>query len=213
MKQCGLLVLLMLALSGLGVPCAATAQAQVKVEQAGEPSAEDLERARIDQQRSQEMARQAKVEAACYQRFAVNDCLVASRTHHREVLNDLKRQEASLNDQKRKLSSSEQLRRIEDNISSSQRDQDQADRQRQGEQTVLDRQATADRKAEDVKTQEHDRQQRLADQVDRREQVQQQEAERKAKAAAAPQERQRYETKLLDAAQHRKQLQDNINSR
>lgn len=176
-------------------------------------SQEDLERARIDQQRKQEMARQAAVEAACYQRFAVNDCLIQSRIHHREILADLKRQEASLNDHRRKLSSSEQFRRIEDNVSSSQRDQDQLDRQRQGEQTAQDRKANADQKAVDSQTQERDRQQRIADQANRREQAAQQEADRKAKAAAAPEERRRYEEKLSDAEAHRKQLEDNIKNR
>ncbi len=41
-------------------------------------------------------------EIVCYQRFAVNDCLIDSRRVQREVMADLRRQEILINDTQRK---------------------------------------------------------------------------------------------------------------
>jgi colicin import membrane protein len=51
---------------------------------------------------------------ACYQRFAVNDCLLDSRRARREVMADLRRQEVSLNDAQRKRRAAEQLLRSDE---------------------------------------------------------------------------------------------------
>ena len=70
-----------------------------------------LERERIQQTRASEQAKFVAQEAQCYARFAVNDCLREVRSHRREVLGDLRRQEISLNDAQRKRRGAEQLLR------------------------------------------------------------------------------------------------------
>lgn len=53
-------------------------------------------------------------EIACYQRFAVNDCLIASRQTQREVMADLRRQEILINDAQRKRRGAQQLLRSDE---------------------------------------------------------------------------------------------------
>ena len=69
------------------------------------------ERERIAQTRANHDAISALQEAQCYSRFAVNDCLIKIRTHRREVLGDLRRQEIALNDMLRKRRGADQLLR------------------------------------------------------------------------------------------------------
>ena len=56
-------------------------------------------------------------EIACYQRFAVNDCLLDSRRTQREVMADLRRQEMLLNDVQRKRLAAQQLLRTDEKLS------------------------------------------------------------------------------------------------
>jgi colicin import membrane protein len=67
----------------------------------GDPAAKSATRARIQAERHHIETRSMAEEAACYQRFAVNDCLVDSRARRRTALQDLRRQEVSLNDAER----------------------------------------------------------------------------------------------------------------
>jgi len=53
----------------------------------------------------------AAQEVACYQRFAVNDCLNESRRLRRELMADLRRQEILINDTQRKRRAARQLLR------------------------------------------------------------------------------------------------------
>ena len=69
------------------------------------------ERERIGQTRANHEAMSAQQEAQCYARFAVNGCLIKIRAHRREVLGDLRRQEISLNDMRRKRRGADQLLR------------------------------------------------------------------------------------------------------
>ena len=69
------------------------------------------EHARIRQSRATEQAGFAVLEAQCYRRFAVNDCLIDVRARRRDVLGDLRRQEISLNDAERKRRAAEQILR------------------------------------------------------------------------------------------------------
>ncbi|MEO8543674.1 MAG: hypothetical protein ABI434_08835 [Burkholderiaceae bacterium] len=55
-------------------------------------------------------------EIACYQRFAVNDCLIASRRKQRDIVADLRRQEILLNDTQRKRRAAEQLLRTDEKL-------------------------------------------------------------------------------------------------
>lgn len=75
------------------------------------------ERERIRRTRANEQARFALLEARCYERFAVNDCLAKLRSHKRELMGDLRRQEISLNDAQRKRRATEQLLRSDERAS------------------------------------------------------------------------------------------------
>lgn len=55
-------------------------------------------------------------EVACYQRFAVNDCLIDSRRTQREVMADLRRQEILINDAQRKRRGAQQLLRADEKL-------------------------------------------------------------------------------------------------
>jgi len=79
--------------------------------------AEARERERIRQFRADEEVRFAAGEARCYQRFAVNDCLLQVRRERRDVMADLRRQELSINDAQRKRSAAEQLLRSDERLS------------------------------------------------------------------------------------------------
>lgn len=71
------------------------------------------ERLRIQTSRLEYEALDQKAQAACYQRFAVTDCLRVARAKKRVVLDELRRQEVMLNDLDRQYKAAEALRRIE----------------------------------------------------------------------------------------------------
>lgn len=71
-------------------------------------------RARIKDEQAQIRSRAATEEAACYQRFAVNDCLQAVRARQRQALGELRREEVALNDAERRKKSEERRRRLEE---------------------------------------------------------------------------------------------------
>lgn len=74
----------------------------------------EAERTRIAQVRAREEARFAQEHAACYARFAVNDCILKARARLRTVLDELRRQEVVLNDAERKRKALQQLERIKE---------------------------------------------------------------------------------------------------
>jgi len=78
----------------------------------------ETEMARIKQARSDEELRFDEQTANCYRRFAVNDCLRELKVRQRKAMEDLQRQEISINEQQRKRSGAEQLRRIDEKSSS-----------------------------------------------------------------------------------------------
>ena len=103
------------------------------------------ERLRIDSMRQQKTAELDAEESACLSRFAVTDCQNEVGVRRRQMLSDLKRQEAVLNAADRKQRGVEQLQREElkaaDNV------QRQRDAQTRTEKSVLqDRQKTQDDK-------------------------------------------------------------------
>jgi len=55
-------------------------------------------------------------EIGCYQRFAVNDCLIDSRRTQREVMVDLRRQEILINDTQRKRRGAQQVLRSDEKL-------------------------------------------------------------------------------------------------
>lgn len=109
------------------------------------PEAVARERGRIEQERRQQEARFAAEEAACYQRFAVNDCLREVRVRRRAVFEDLRRQDIALNDAERRRRAAEQLRRTEDKMSPRGQQED-ADRRGNAQQEQQSRNDRADAK-------------------------------------------------------------------
>jgi hypothetical protein len=71
------------------------------------------ERLRIQRLRLDYEAIDQQAQAACYQKFAVTDCLRAARAKKRVILDDLRRQEVILNDLDRQYKAAEALKRIE----------------------------------------------------------------------------------------------------
>lgn len=79
---------------------------------------------RIDAQRAAIAAERSRLEvgflqedAACYKKFAVNSCLGKVDARRREVMEDLRRKEFSLNDEERKIKGEEQIRRTQEKSS------------------------------------------------------------------------------------------------
>lgn len=91
---------------------APSAWAQLEVNAEDTVTLQDrTERERIAQTRASHEAMSAQQDAQCYARFAVNSCLIKIRAHRREVLSDLRRQEITLNDMRRKRRGADQLLR------------------------------------------------------------------------------------------------------
>lgn len=78
---------------------------------------EAAQRAWIAETRTRYEAQFRAQEIACYQRFAVNDCLIESRRTEREVMADLRRQDVLINDTQRKRRAAEQLLRTDEKLS------------------------------------------------------------------------------------------------
>ena len=104
MKQLACLLTLLCA------ACALVAQTQSEPAAAGREAAEH-ERIRVE--RAAAMLQFATLDANCYQRFAVNDCLAAVRVQRREVLQDLRRQEIALDNAQRKRRAAAQILRAD----------------------------------------------------------------------------------------------------
>jgi hypothetical protein len=103
--------LMSLCLAGLVVPSAAQTDAERVMEQR-----EEQQREWINQTRARHQAQFRRQEIACYQRFAVNDCLNESRRTEREVMADLRRQEVLINDAQRKRRAARQLLRSDQRL-------------------------------------------------------------------------------------------------
>ena len=74
----------------------------------------EWQRSRIATERASEEVRYQQQRAACYQRFAVNDCLNKARVDRRPVMEELRRQEIILNDEARRRLASEQIQAVEE---------------------------------------------------------------------------------------------------
>jgi hypothetical protein len=72
------------------------------------------EHVRIQRSRMQVHAEEEQANSACYQKFAVTDCLREVRAKNRLVLDELRRQEVILNDLERQTQAIEALNKIED---------------------------------------------------------------------------------------------------
>ena len=88
---------------------------------AAAPANPDVERTRIAAERARLKAGFLTEDAACYQRFFVNNCLDETNTRRRETLAALRTQEIQLNEQERKLRGADQIRRTEEKASAENR--------------------------------------------------------------------------------------------
>ncbi|WP_341904616.1 hypothetical protein [Polaromonas sp. YR568] len=77
----------------------------------------DAERSRIAADRARLEAGFLAEDAACYKRFAVNNCLAEVNVRRREAMADLRRQDIELNDLDRRARAAEQLRKTEEKSS------------------------------------------------------------------------------------------------
>ncbi|MCB2028358.1 MAG: hypothetical protein KDH18_06620 [Rhodoferax sp.] len=102
---------LTLALAALAPPLAAQSDTDRVLE-----LREAQQREWIEQTRARYQAEFRKQEIACYQRFAVNDCLQDSRRTERELMADLRRQEILINDAQRKRRAARQLLRTDEKL-------------------------------------------------------------------------------------------------
>lgn len=103
------------------------------------------ERARIEGERQQKTSAFDAEESACLTRFAVNDCQNQVGVRRRQMLSDLKRQEASLNAVERQQKGDEQLQRGQAKaVENVQREQDA--QSTTGKMGLQDRQQAQDEK-------------------------------------------------------------------
>jgi len=162
----------------------------------------DAERARLADERKAISARYDADRAACYKKFAVEGCLQESRQRRRVATDDIKRQEAAINDFERKRRGAAALDKLDDKGSSARAKE--ADAQR--EQSLKSQQDREQRAAEHSADRSRAAAEAAKNQRDF-ENKQRAHAEEQAKAAQrradAPAARRDYEDKLQKAEQHR----------
>jgi len=160
----------------------------------------DAERARLTKERAEIDARAKAEQTACYQRFAVEDCLQESRRKRRTAEDSIKRQEADLNDMERKRRAADKLERLDKAPPRAVDDPAAQERARQSQQGREQRAADHAASRADAAAKAEDNRRALEDK-------QRAHAEQQAKAARlkadAPTERARFERKQEQAAKHR----------
>ncbi len=161
----------------------------------------NAERARISAERAAQETRSKTEQAACYQKFAVEDCLSDVRQRNRKLADDLKRQEAAINDIQRKQRGAAQLDRL-DEKNATPRSQDQP---AQREEAIRSQQEREQRAADHAKSRD-DAAAKAAENKRNFESKQRAHADVQAKAAQraaeADQQRALHERKLQKAAEH-----------
>jgi len=166
----------------------------------------DAERARLSDERKAVEARYATEQAACFKKFAVEGCLQDSRRRRRADTENIKRQEAAINDFERKRRGAAELDKLE-HQKSTQQSQDADAKREQSQESQKDReQRAAEHAASRGQTASGE-----AEQKRQFENKQRAHAEEQAKAAnrraQAPTERAEYEAKLKKAEAHRADLE------
>lgn len=160
----------------------------------------DAERARLTRERAEIDARAKAEQTACYQRFAVEDCLQESRRKRRTAEDSIKRQEADLNDMERKRRAADTLERLDKAPPRAVDDPAAQERARQSQQGREQRAADHAASRAEAAAKAEDNRRAL-------ENKQRNHAEQQAKAARlqadAPTERARFERKQEQAARHR----------
>jgi colicin import membrane protein len=109
---------------------------------------EAQERGRISTAREQHAKSNTQARAACYQSFAVNDCLERERAQHAVHMDDLRRQEIALNDAQRKARGAKQVQSM-DEKTSAQKQADAANDRAEALKRTQERQDASDQKRTD----------------------------------------------------------------
>jgi hypothetical protein len=162
----------------------------------------EAERSRLSAEREAIETRFVQERAACYKKFAVEDCLRESRTRRRKETDNIKRQETAINDIQRQRSGAAELEKL-DQKAATQRPQDSRDKREQSQQDQKDREQRAadhatSRAATAAEAAERQRQFESKQKANADEQAKA--AQRRADAPAAVQ---RFENKQKQAAEHR----------
>ncbi len=165
-------------------------------------AAQQAGRERIGSERAAVDAAFKKQEAACYQVFAVNDCLAQATARKRETLADLRRQEISLNDAERKRKGANQVQKTETK-SSAESQQEAADKradalqkqQQRVDQSVDKQQRSAERRALEAS--------KRAEQAQRAKSVAEKDAARRKRASEAGLNKKSMDVKQQQAQEHR----------
>jgi hypothetical protein len=103
------------------------------------------ERELISVQRGEQESLFRQRQQVCYQRFAVNDCLIQARRERRGVLDELRRREVLLNELERQNQAINELNRIHANLSP-ERQRELFEQAEQARQEALARQVRNDEK-------------------------------------------------------------------
>jgi colicin import membrane protein len=160
----------------------------------------EAERTRIQQERDALDLSFRSEEVACYQRFAVTDCMVKIRAVRREAVADLRRQEISLNSTDAKRKAAEQIARIEEK-SSLQAVADEAARVAEAQAAQAERQRVFDEKAAARVVTAADEAARLKEVKEREARRAEALADRAAMQSEAPAEQKKFDDKQLEAQQ------------
>jgi colicin import membrane protein len=102
----------------------------------------DAERSRLSTEREAIEARFVQERAACYKKFAVEDCLRESRGRRRTELDSIKRQETAINDIQRQRAGAAELQKL-DQKAATQRPADTTEKKEQSQQGQKDREQRA----------------------------------------------------------------------
>jgi hypothetical protein len=167
-----------------------------------ESAASKAERERIPRERAAVEARFASQEVACYQRFAVNDCLNQAKVTKREALADLRRQEVSLNNAERKRKGAEQVQRMEDK-SSVEKQQERVDQREKALQQQQDREDKTLQKQQNRGERQGDALVKKAEQASRQQSSTDKSAARAQKASESAEKKRSLDEKIRQAAEHR----------
>lgn len=160
-----------------------------------------VERERIGEQRRANEARHAQERTACYQRFAVEDCLRESRQRLRHQTDDLRRQESALNDMQRKRRGAEQLQRLDEKKATA--PAPDGVKQQQAREAQLGREDRAAEHARSRAAMEAEAAKNRADFEARQRQRAEDAASAAQRRAAEPESRDRYQGKQADAQRRR----------
>jgi FtsZ-interacting cell division protein ZipA len=166
-------------------------------------------RARLEVRRKQQEAYFVAESAACYQRFAVTDCLGKVKSSHYAAMSVLRREEIALNDLERQQKASEALARLADK-NTPEALQEKEKKIEQARKDWEDRQQRADQKAIDRGLAPAREQDALRETRDKETQRQDEAAARERMMNEAAAKQKGFDSKVQEAQEHKaERLQKN----